>query len=81
MGVKLNVPVGIAEVGVKLAKRGVHPLIAPGESSVLALNLLETSRVDRSTKFSQDPTVYVGVVFVARLVDQVEVTVDEPGVI
>ena len=52
-------------------------LVAPRKSSVLTLNLLEACRVDRSTKFSHDPMVYVGVAFVARLVDQVEVTVDE----
>lgn len=40
MGVKLDVPFGIAEVEVKLAKRGVYLLITTSESSILKMDFI-----------------------------------------
>jgi hypothetical protein len=41
MGVKANIPLGVAIEGVKLAKGGVVSLVAPSEPPILKMNLVK----------------------------------------
>ena len=59
-------------------RSGVLTLVAPCESSILALYLSQTSLVDCGSEFSHDPPVYVGVALISGFVDDVEIAIDQP---
>lgn len=71
-------PGNVAEKLVDTNECGNLALVIPSESTVLAFDLSKCSRVDRRPKPTHDVAVVVKAVFVPRLIDCVEIAVDEP---
>lgn len=53
---------------------------SPCEATILTFDLSKGCRVDRISKRTHNPHVKIAVTFVARFVDDVKISVDEPRI-
>ena len=74
-----EVPVCIAEKGVKLAKGRVGTFVAPSEPFVLELYLVELTLMERSPKPVDSAAIYVPLVLVPSSVNLVEIPRGDPS--
>ena len=71
----------VAEELVNADKGGVLTLVAPSVAAILALYLLQASSINGRPEPTHKSTVKVEVVLVTRLVDEVRVSIDQPGLV
>lgn len=70
----MDIPLGVAEEGIKLAHCGVRPLITPGEAVILQMDLLELTVRESCPKMVYSASVDISLVFVSSLMYLVEIS-------
>jgi hypothetical protein len=78
MGVKVNIPCGVAKEGVELAQGGVKPLVAPSETAVLKMYLFELAVGQGSAETIDAATVDSRLILVACPMYLVKVAKGKP---
>ena len=79
MGVKADIPFGVAIEGIKLGERRILPLITPREASILEVHLLQHASLEGVTEPDDATPVDVAVVLVLSPPNLVEVPKDQPA--
>ena len=62
MGVKLDIPFGVAKEGVQFAERRVRPLVTPCKSPILKVYLLQLTVVECGPEMVDAISVHVSLV-------------------
>jgi hypothetical protein len=74
MGVKANIPLGVAIKGVKLAKGGVVSLVAPSEPPILKMDLVKFTTLKRRPEAVDAATIRICLVFVSSATNLIEIS-------